>query len=188
MLAFLGLLSGLILIAGDVPYALNALKGRTRPHRISWLVIFVLNLITIANQIAIGATSSLGLVIGSTIATGAIFTISIRRGVGGFAPLDLTVLAGSVIGLLLWWRLNSPLTSIVVNVLVSTLAIIPTYKKAYLDPASETAITWLVGSIAAFLALLSIGQISTPLIIVPLYSFVAQAGLYAVMLGRRYAT
>lgn len=176
-----GALSGLLLIIADIPYIINAYKRKTQPHRVTWFIVFVLNVISLANQAASGATSSLLFIVGGVIATFSVFLISIPRGVGGHSKLDIAVLAGAIMGLILWSLLDTPLASILANIVVASIALVPTYKKAYLNPKSETKSTWLIGSISAIFAILSVGKLDYVLLLLPVYSLLAQAGLFAIL-------
>lgn len=179
--ALFGILSGLLVIIGDIPYIIDSIKRKTTPHRVTWFIVFLLNVIAFANQSASGATDSLGLVIGGIIATFSVFLVSIWRGTGGYSRLDIMSLIGAGIGLILWYIFNTPLASIIANIVVATIALVPTYRKTYLDPASETKITWLIGAISAFFGCLAVGSFNVVLLLLPFYSFVVQLGLYILM-------
>lgn len=158
MLRELGILSGLLIIVADIPYIWNALKRKTQPHRVTWFIIFLINLIALANQHASGAKSSLLYFIGATLITFIVFIISLFNGVGGFKKLDIIVLVGAVLGLFIWYLTDSPTASVVANTLVALIGIIPTFVKTYNHPESETKITWLIGTISALLAVISVGK------------------------------
>lgn len=181
LFAALGVLSGLVGILADIPYIYDTYRRQTQPHRVTWFIFFILNATYLANNAASGATNSLWLIAGWTITTLIIFLLSITKGVGGYAKLDIVVLVGAIIGLVLWWILGTPLASIVVNLVVSTIAFVPTYKKAFLDPGSETKITWFVGAIGSFLGALSVGKLDYVLLIFPVYALLAQGGVFAVL-------
>jgi hypothetical protein len=92
----LGILSGLVIVSGDVTYIIDAYKARTTPHRITWFIFTVLNIIDFANQAASGATNSLWLFAGAALATSIIFIISLFRGVGGYTKRDILILTGAL--------------------------------------------------------------------------------------------
>ncbi len=179
--AFLGILSGIIGVIADIPYIIDTYRRKTQPHRITWFLFFILNAISFANNATSGATNSLWLIAGWTLTTFVVFILSIKKGVGGYNKLDIAVLVGSIIGLLLWWILGTPLASIIANTIVATLAFIPTFKKAYVDPASETKITWSLCTLSSFIGILSVGKLDYVLLVYPVYSFLVQGGLYTVI-------
>ncbi len=177
----LGILSGLLIIVADIPYALDSLKGKTKPHRITWGTICLLNIIGIANQAASGAKGSLGLFIGMALATAVIFAISLFKGVGGHTKLDIACLIGAGLGLLLWYALKTPTASIIANLFVATFAMIPTLQKAYVAPGSETRITWLIGTLAACLGILAVNSSSGILYVMPVYAALSQLAVYLIL-------
>lgn len=179
-----GLLSGILLIIADIPYVINAYKKRTSPHRVTWFIIFMLNVIAFANQSASGATNSLWFVVGGMIATFSVFMISIPRGVGGHSKMDIIIILGAIAGIIMWQQFDSPLYSILSNTVVASLGLLPTYKKAYYNPKSETKVTWLIGSISSIFGVLSVGKIDSILLILPIYAFVSQAGIYLILNSR----
>lgn len=185
MLAFIGLLSGLVFVIADIPYIKDTLKGKTKPHRTSWFLYFIFNSISIANQAASGATNSLWFPIAGAGITFFIFVISIKRGVGGYQRLDIICLLGALLGIGLWIIFNDPLLSIIANIVATSFAVAPTIKKAYLKPGTETAITYLLGSLSALLAAISVGRWDLKLLLLPFYSLVVQAGIYALLITRR---
>ena len=184
MIAVLGFFGGLLAVAGSVPYIIETAKGRTRPHSVTWGVFTVVDTVSIANQLSAGAAASVWLVVGFAVANGTIFVLSLRRGVRSFDTLDIVVLCGTLLGLALWQALGSPSVSIIANVVVVGLALVPTYVKAWRDPASETAITFLTGAIAGLLSALSVGRLDFVLLVLPTFLVLAQGGLWAVLVLR----
>jgi hypothetical protein len=174
----LGLVSGVLIVIADIPYALNAWKHKTHPHRTTWFIIFLINSINLANQGASGAKNSLLFFVGAVIITFIVFLVSLLRGVGGLAKLDIFVLTAAAIGLFLWWLLDSPLASIIINVFISAFAMLPTFTKAYHRPKSETKITWLIGAISTALAAISVGKLDFALLVIPLYATIQQGCLF----------
>lgn len=170
----LGVLSAIIFILGDLPYVYDTITGKTKPQRITWGVVFLLNCIGFANQYASGAKNSLWIFGAAVIVTGIIVILSIKNGVGGHGKIDVFSLFAALLGIGLWAMFDSPFLSIVANLCVATIALIPTFIKAYKEPGSETKITWLLGAISALLASVSVGSLNLNLLILPVASTVLQ--------------
>ena len=58
----LGLLAGLVAVADPIPYIRDTVRGRTRPHRGTWLIWSVLAIVAFLAQYADGAAWSLPMV------------------------------------------------------------------------------------------------------------------------------
>lgn len=187
MLAFLGLLSGLVFLIADIPYIRDIFRGKTKPHRVSWFLYFVINAVNVANQAASGATNSLWLPIVSTVITFGIFILSIKRGMGGYTKLDLLCFVGALAGLFLWFVFKTPLASTIVNVIAITLAVVPTIKKSFTHPETETAITYLIASTSGLLAALSVGSLNFRLLLLPAHDFVIQIVIWLILVSRMRA-
>ena len=185
MYAVLGIVGGLLSLLSNVPYIIDTIKGRTKPHRVTWGIFFLLNCIFIANQLAAGATNSIWLVVAFAVSTGMVFALSFKKGTGGKDVLDLVVLVGALFGVVLWQVLDSPVASIVANLIVAAIASIPTYKKAWLYPQSETAVSYSLGAFAAILSVISVGKIDVALLLLPVYSIIYQGSIYFILIRKR---
>jgi hypothetical protein len=163
----LGILGALVFIACDIPYLIDTIQSKIKPHRVTWGVVFLLNTIGFANQLASGASNSLWLFGAAVLMTGAIFLASLKNGVGGHTKQDIIAIVASAIGLALWALFNSPIFSIFANIFVATVALLPTYTKAKKHPETETKIAWLGGAIGALLATISVGTLNWHLLILP---------------------
>lgn len=181
MLKEIGLLGGILIIVADTPYAWNAFKRKTKPHRTTWFIIALINAINLANQHASGAKSSLLFFIGATAITFIVFLASLYNGIGGFAKLDIVVLAGALSGLIIWHVLQSPIASVIANTAVALIGIVPTFIKAYHDPNSETKITWAIGTVSALCAVIAVGKLDFALLLFPIYATLQQASLFALI-------
>jgi hypothetical protein len=163
----LGILSALVFLAGDVPYLSDTIKGKTKPHRITWGVVTLLNVIGFANQWASGASNSLWLFGAGVLMVGAIFIASLWKGVGGHTRQDMVSLTISLIGVGLWLIFDSPLLSILANILVAAVALLPSYAKAKRAPETETGIAWIGGAVSSLLAAISVGELNPQLLLLP---------------------
>jgi hypothetical protein len=78
----LGLLAGVVGVADTIPYVRDTVRGRTRPHRGTWLIWSILAIVVCRSQRADGGSWSLIMAAAQAILTSIIFLLSIRRGEG----------------------------------------------------------------------------------------------------------
>jgi hypothetical protein len=171
---FLGIASAVIFIICDFPYLLDALRAKTKPHRVTWGIIVLLNLIGFANQLASGAHNSLWLFVAAIVMSSAIFVASLKNGVGGHTRQDMFAIVACFVGLALWGISNSPLFSIFANMTIAVIALAPTIAKAKKHPETETKIAWSGGTLSALLATISVGTLNWRLLILPMSSTLLQ--------------
>lgn len=181
----LGYTGAILFLVGDAHYIHDTITGSTRPHRISMGIFLAMNAIDLANQFASGATHSLWLFVASFITTAIVFVIALKKGSGGTERLDWIVLAGGVLGLVLWAWLRTPLASIVCNFVVTTIAMIPIFKKSYLDPASEAPYAWLLCGLGSVVATVSVGQWSPQLLLLPAHAALVELAVWVIVVWRR---
>lgn len=171
----LGIASAIIFIAGDIPYLRDTLIAKTKPHRVTWGIVTLLNVIGFANQHASGANNSLWIFGAGALMTGLIFLASLKNGVGGRTNSDVLCLVIGLTGVILWVVLKSPVYSILANVLADVAALWPSFKKAKKSPETETRISWLVGGFSALLATISVGKLDWQLLLLPGVGAILQA-------------
>ena len=170
----LGIASAAIFIICDFPYLLNAWSAKTKPHRVTWGVIVLLNFIGFANQLASGAHNSLWLYVAAILMSCAIFVASLKNGVGGHTKQDMFAIIACFVGLALWGIFRSPLFSIFANIAIATISLLPTIAKAKKHPETETKIAWSGGTVSATLATISVGTLNWRLLILPMSSVLLQ--------------
>jgi hypothetical protein len=163
-----------------VPYVINIIKGTTKPERMSWFLWLVLGIISLISQISLGATYSLVLSCVLTAGSLVIFLLSIKYGKGGFITHDVWALLFSIIGLTIWLLTDIPLISLMINIVIGSVGTLLTIQKTIEYPGSETAITWLLASIAGIASLLSIGNLRFGLIAYPIYIIATNFAVYVV--------
>lgn len=185
LFSILGVLSAVIFLACDFPYLIDTIKGKIQPQRVTWGVVALLNVIGFANQLASGASNSLWLFGAATLMVGAIFLASLKNGVGGHSRQDIIAIVASLTGLVLWVIFNSPVFSIVANIFVATVALMPTFAKAKKHPETETKIAWLGGAISALLATISVGSLDWQLLILPASSTILQSYMVYILYIRK---
>lgn len=117
----LGILSAVVFLIGDMPYLLDAIKAKIKPHRVTWGITALMNGIGFGNQLASGASNSLWLFGAATLMTGAIFLASLKNGVGGHTKSDIICLIICLLGVALWISFRAPLYSIIAALIIDVV-------------------------------------------------------------------
>jgi hypothetical protein len=181
MLHFFGLLSGILPLLGVLPYFRDILKRKTKPHRGSFLIWTVLGAIAFFSQLAKGATWSLFLPATDTLATVGIFLLALRYGTGGLNKRDVGALLLAGIGLIMWYLTRQPLAALLIVIGVDAVGAALTIIKTYAEPDTETFSLWLLAGLGGLFAALAVGKLSFALLVYPLYIFVANGTVAAII-------
>jgi len=113
----LGLLAGLVAVADPIPYIRDTVRGRTRPHRGTWLIWSVLAIVAFLAQHADGAAWSLPMVGVQALLTTVILALALRRGEGGVSRGELLLIGIAGAGVVGWLSADEPLVATVCVVL-----------------------------------------------------------------------
>lgn len=169
--AVLGLLSGLLIFFAIIPYIRDILRHKTRPNSISWLGWTVLLSIGAAAQLKEGASFSVMLLLGDIIGTGIVFLLSLKYGVAKYTLFDKLSFIFGFLAIALWIITKNPLTALILSVLADFIVSLPTVKKSFSNPMSETPSAFFMFALAAFLGLISTTKFDVANLLFPTYLF-----------------
>lgn len=182
MLAIFGYISAFLSILMIVPYVKDIFLLKTKPERASWFIWTVLGFIAFFSQFAKGATDSLWLTFGQTLAVSIVGVLSIKYGVGGFTKRDVRALIGAGAGLVLWYTTSEPAWALFFVIMVDSIGTFLTAIKAYENPESETLSTWVMSGTSGIFGTLAVGALQPILLAYPVYIIVANYTVVICML------
>jgi hypothetical protein len=184
-LAVFGLLGGALGVVGSVPYLRDTLRRTTVPHRGSWLIWGVIEVVALQAQRAGDAPWSLVPLATQALGTCFVFVLSIRLGSGGLSRVELALIAVAGAGVAGWLAVDEPLIAtgcVIVADFVAALMMLP---KAWCDPGTETISTFVIAGLGGAMAAGSVGSVSLAVLAYPVYFMLINATLAAVIGFRR---
>lgn len=148
------LISIALSLYGSYNYIYDTIKGTTRPNRVSQ------GLWAIAPLIGVGAA----------ISSGADWMTTVRTFMAGFVPLTILIIsfvnksgywkttkfdyfcgAFSVVALIVWLVVDLPVYAVLLAAIADLFAAIPTIKKSWTNPESETGIAYIMSLISVII-------------------------------------
>lgn len=182
LLASLGVLLGLI---GTFPYIRDTLRGKTKPHVITWLIWTLLALVAFAGQL-VGGGGPGAYVTGVTAMMNAvILVLSVRFSKTLVTRFDIGLLTVAMLALPLWWIAGSPIISVVLASVIMIIGYIPTYQKSWMLPERETVSLFAFSALKQLFGLLGLAAYNVLTVLFPLSLLIANLGLVFVILMRR---
>jgi hydrogenase-4 membrane subunit HyfE len=152
----LAVIAALIAIAGNLPYIKDAFTKKVKPHPYTWLVWTIVSAIVFFGQIAKGAGIG-ALPAGiAEIFTVIIFIFSLRYGFKYVSKTDTYFLVAALLGIVPWIIFDNPTISVIIAVSIDLVAFVPTLRKTYLHPETETPILYGSNVLRHILTLLSL--------------------------------
>ena len=188
LIALAGIAAAVLSLIDPVPYIRDILRGKTRPHRGTWLIWTVLGATAFASQFADGATWSLTLVGVQTASMTMVLLLSIRVGVGGASRADLSLIALAGLGIVGWAVSSEPVVATLFVVVADMIGVLMMLPKTWRDPWSETTPTYVLASASGLCGAVAVGEIDASLLLYPSYFVVGNGAIAAVILHRRSIT
>ena len=157
----IGILATIIGISAFLPYIKDTLLKKTKPHSFTWLIWLLTQGIAVtALWIGGGGIGAVTLTVG-TVFVGMVFLLSLRHGTKDITRGDTVVLITALLAIVVWWQLDNPVLSVVMVSIIDVLGFIPSYRKSYKDPWSETTRAWILYIVANVLAIFALREYNT---------------------------
>lgn len=139
-----------------IPYVFDMLKRRTEPHAYTWLIwVITQGTAVVGVWYGGGGLGGLGLTLGVLLVAG-IFIMSFKYGTKNITRSDTVTLIAALAGVLVWWQLHQPVLAVILVSVIDALGYIPTFRKSYAEPWSETINTWALFAIGNLLSILAL--------------------------------
>lgn len=156
----LGIVATILAIFAFLPYLRDILNRKTKPHIYSWLVWSIIQSVGVLAMIKGGASfGALGLGVGALFCI-SIFLLSFRYGTKNITTLDTVLLIAALFAIVIWLIQKDPLISVILVTLIDFVAFVPTYRKTYLAPHSETLSSYILDVISNLSAIAAIAVYS----------------------------
>jgi hypothetical protein len=156
-----GYISALLVIISYLPYVLDIIKKKTKPHSYTWLIWSITQTIAIFGilQGHGGGPATYPLIIGSILCF-AVFILSIFFGTKDITVLDSIVLFLALGAIFIWLKLNSLIFAVILVSIIDFLGYIPSFRKSYNNPWTETISAWIGFILSGCCGLLALNKIN----------------------------
>ena len=138
----LAIIAAILAIAGNLPYIHDAFKHRVKPHPFTWLVWTIVSAIVFFGQLAKGAGIGALPAGVAEIFTIVIFMFSLQYGFKYVKKSDTYFLIAALLGIIPWVIFDNPTISVIIAVTIDLIAFVPTLRKTYSHPETETPILY----------------------------------------------
>ncbi|MFI5271390.1 MAG: hypothetical protein ACHQT9_05120 [Candidatus Saccharimonadales bacterium] len=138
----LAIIAAVLAIAGNLPYIRDAFTHRVKPHPFTWLVWTIVSAIVFFGQLAKGAGIGALPAGVAELFTIIIFIFSLQYGFKYVQRTDKYFLAAALFGIIPWLIFDNPTISVIIAVVIDLIAFVPTLRKTYEHPETETPILY----------------------------------------------
>lgn len=153
-------ISSIIAIISFLPYIKDIFRKQTKPHIYSWLVWSILQSTGVIAMFGAGARyGALGLAIGALFCI-FIFFLSFKFGTKNITRFDTWCLLGAICAIIVWIVQKNPLFSVILITIIDFIGFVPTYRKSWVNPNSETAALYIMSATSNLFGIFAIAQYS----------------------------
>jgi hypothetical protein len=168
-----------------IPYIRDTYTGKTKPHTFSWLIWTIGTGIIFAIQSGNGAGPG-GWVTGClTALLATVLILSLRQNITKPTVLDYVCLVAALGALGVWYVIEMPLVSMIILSIVDMVGFIPTIRKSWSDPHSETISLYFITTVRHILAAIALTEYNAVTLLFPISWILANAAFTVLLFLRR---
>lgn len=177
-----GTIAVLLVFVGYIPYFRDILKGKTVPHIYSWFLWGFVTAIVFALQIGDNAGVGAYVTLAVTFMCGGVILLSLlKKNKRDITFSDTIFLFLGFISLCMWLFAKQPLISAILATITDLLGFVPTIRKSWHQPFSETLSLYGLNTLRFGLAIIALEHYSVITALYPI-SWLFANGLFALML------
>ena len=140
------------------PYLRDTLTLKTKPHAYTWLIWAITQSTAVVGiWYGGGGWGALNLAVGTLLVFG-VFLFSFKYGTNNITKSDTVILIAALSAIVVWWQLDKPLISIILVSVIDVFGYIPSFRKSYQEPWSETLISWVLFVVSNIFAMLALSE------------------------------
>lgn len=149
-------IASLFAVVGNVPYIRDVIKNRIHPHPFTWLVWSLVSCITFFGAVSKGAGLGAIPIFVSEVFTVIIFIYSLKNGFKHIRKIDFLYLTICLLSLIPWYLTKDPTVSVIIAVFIDLIAFIPTIRKTWEHPQSESYILFVMNVLRHMIILFTV--------------------------------
>jgi hypothetical protein len=153
---YITVFTSILTIAAFLPYLLDTIKGKTKPHLYSWIIWLILTTINFFLQLNNGGGYIIYIIFIVWLTNLSIVVLGIKNGDRSISKLDMIFVSCAIVSFLFWIFIKEPFVSAILSTLTSVIALFPTIIKSWSRPHEETLSTYAVNSSRHLLTVLTI--------------------------------
>lgn len=154
---------------GGASYVRDTLRGVTSPNRVTWSLWGVEGVLAFGVEVQqhVGLAAWMTLMLGLVPVVIVVASFRHRHGVWKIGTFDIVCGAIAVLGLVFWGVVHESTVALVSFVIADQVAALPTVRKSWVAPASESARVFFLGAVNCVLTILTLKTFTTAGVLFP---------------------
>ncbi len=181
-----GIIAIILTFIGYVPYIRDIISGKTKPHLYSWISWGLTGGIVFALQISNNAGSGAFVTLAAELACVLVILLTIKYKVlSKITITDKVFISLAFIALSFWLIADQPIVSAILLTTTDLLSFVPTIRKSWIAPNSETLSFYFLNILRFGLATLSLNNYTMVTMLYPITWFIANTLFVCMLVLRR---
>ena len=181
----IGIIAVLLTFIGYVPYIRDLIRDKIQPHIYSWFIWGIMTSIVFALQISDQAGPGAFVTLAAAMSVIVVLTLSfLKKGKRDIVLTDTIFFILAFVALCLWLFAKQPVLSIVLLTVTELFAFVPTIRKSWHKPYSETLAFYVINTLRFTLAIVALDRYTIITAIYPVTWLFGNA-LFSLMLTMR---
>ena len=180
-----GTLAVILTFIGYAPYIYDTIKSKTKPHIYSWFIWALVTSIIFALQVLGHAGPGAYVTLASVLIFLIIFIFGMKNGQKDITKFDTVTFIISLIAIGFWIFAKQPAVSNLLIITINALANLPTIRKSWNKPYSETLFTWEMGAVRNFLGIIALANYSLLTWLYPVTNLLLNILVSSILIVRR---
>ncbi|MHB1087228.1 MAG: hypothetical protein ACYC19_00525 [Acidimicrobiales bacterium] len=162
-------LAALVSFAGTYGYIRDTLRGVTSPNRVTWGLWAIEGLLAFVVEIQqhVGLASLTTLMLGLMPFVIVVVSFKNPHSVWKIGRFDLFCGLISLSGLIFWGLVNAPTVALISFIAADQIAALPTVRKAWIAPATESSRVFFLGVVNCAITLMTLKHFTTAGVLFP---------------------
>lgn len=172
-------------IVGSLPYLRDMFRKKTKPHAYTWLIWVITQSTATAGLIhGNGGWGAVSMVVGTSFCA-IIFLLSLKYGTRNITKSDTIVFIAALFAIVVWWQLKSPLLAVLMVSVIDFLGYVPSFRKSFEEPWTETLISWAIFIASNVFTILALSDYNLFTLLYILVISAANLTIFTICLVRR---
>ncbi len=165
-------------------YWKDILRGNTKPHLYTHLIFAIVMTIAFFGITAGGGASGAWSILVTIVFEVSVTFAALKWGTRDITKGDTIFLVLALAAIVPWIVTDNPLWSVILISIIDMCAIIPTLRKTYNEPSSESLQAWILAFARGIFQLSALGVYSVTTVLYPLEVLSADTILISIILAR----
>jgi len=174
-----------MMVVGYIPYLRDTIKGKTKPHVFSWFVGVIIAFVAFGIQFQSQSGPGMYVTLSAGMVGLVILFFALKNKDKDITRMDYVYLALSMVSLMLWLFAKRPVLSMIFIVLTEILSFIPTIRKSWHAPYTETLSSYITNFFRFIIAILALKNYSFVSVGYPATWLLLNGGFALLLMYRR---